>query len=100
MLCQLCESEDAYNFHHFIPRTLHSNKWFKKWYTREQMREDVYLCKSCHSAIHDLIPDEKELGRHYNTKERLLAHPQVANYVKWKRERAPVMTQAPLGRSS
>jgi hypothetical protein len=43
--------------------------------------------KSCHDAIHDLIPDEKELGRHYNTMEKLLAHPQVAAYVKWKRER-------------
>ena len=91
MLCELCESEDAHNFHnfhHFIPRTLHRNKWFKKRYTREQMREGIEVCKSCHHAIHDLIPDEKELGRHYNTKEKLLAHPQVAGYVKWKRERA------------
>ncbi len=24
-------------------------------------------CKSCHKAIHDLVPDEKKLGRHYNT---------------------------------
>jgi hypothetical protein len=94
MLCQLCESEDAHNFHHFIPRTLHSNKWFKKRYTREQMREGVYLCKSCHSAIHDLIPDEKELGRHYGTMEKLLAHPQVANYVKWKRERGRTVRTA------
>jgi hypothetical protein len=87
MLCELCQSEDAHNFHHFIPRTLHSNKWFKKRYTREQMREGLNLCKSCHQAIHDLIPDEKELGRHYNTMEKLLAHPQVAGYVKWKKER-------------
>ena len=28
-LCELCEAEEVYNFHHFIPRTLHSNKWFK-----------------------------------------------------------------------
>ena len=33
MLCELCGSEDVHNFHHFIPRTLHSNKWFKKRYT-------------------------------------------------------------------
>ena len=26
MLCRLCQCEAAYNFHHFIPRTLHSNK--------------------------------------------------------------------------
>ncbi len=35
----------------------------------------------------DLIPVEKELGRHYSTLERLLAHPQVAGYIQWKRER-------------
>jgi hypothetical protein len=31
MLCELCQSEDAHNFHHFIPRTLHTNKWFKPY---------------------------------------------------------------------
>jgi hypothetical protein len=87
MLCELCQSENVHSFHHFIPRALHRNKWFKKRYTREQMREGLNLCKPCHDAIHDLIPDEKELGRHYNTMEKLLAHPQVAAYVKWKKER-------------
>ena len=39
MLCQLCESEEAYNFHHFIPRTLHSNKWFKSRYSKQEMQK-------------------------------------------------------------
>jgi hypothetical protein len=88
MLCELCQSEDAHNFHHFIPRTLHTNKWFKKRYTRAEMREGMNLCKACHRAIHDLIPDEKELGRDYSTREKLLAHPEVGKFVKWKRGRA------------
>jgi hypothetical protein len=87
MLCQLCRSEDAHNFHHFIPRTLHTNKWFKKRYTRVQMQEGIDVCKSCHDAIHTLISDEKDLGRHYNTLDTLLAHPQVAVFVEWKRRR-------------
>ncbi len=87
MICELCGAEEAYNFHHLIPQTNHSNKWFKKRYTREQMREGLNLCKACHRAIHDLIPDEKQLGRHYNTRAKLMDHPQVAGYVKWKRER-------------
>lgn len=87
MLCQLCQSEESHNFHHFIPRTLHSNKWFKKRYTREQMHEGIEVCKACHRAIHDLVPDEKELGRHYNTLEKLLAHPEIGKYVQWKRKR-------------
>lgn len=75
MLCELRRCEAAHSVHHFIPRTLHSNKWFKRRLSREQMREGLNLCKSCHAAIHDLIPNEKELGRDYNTREKLLAHP-------------------------
>ena len=87
MLCQLCQCEESQNFHHFIPRTLHSNKWFKKRYTRERMRAGIEVCKSCHGAIHDLVPDEKELGRRYNTLEKLMEHPEIGKYVRWKRGR-------------
>lgn len=88
MLCELCLSEEAYNFHHFIPRTLHSNKWFKKRYRREEMRRGLHVCKSCHKAIHDLIPDEKQLGRSFNDREKLMAHPQLGTFVRWKRRRS------------
>lgn len=87
MLCQLCESDEAYNFHHLIPRTLHSNKWFKKRFTRQQMQQGLDVCKTCHNAIHDLIPDEKELGRSCNTREALLSHPEFSNYIRWKKSK-------------
>jgi len=87
MLCELCRSEEADNFHHLIPRTVHSNKWFKKRFPRERMRSGIRVCKQCQRAIHDLIPDEKELGRHYNTLEKLRAHPGIARYVEWKRRK-------------
>lgn len=87
MLCELCQCEESHNFHHFIPRTLHSNKWFKKRYTRQQMQEGINVCKSCHTAIHDLVPDEKELGRRCHSLEKLLAHPEIGKYVEWKRKR-------------
>jgi hypothetical protein len=67
---------------------LHSNKWFKKRYTRQQMREGIEVCKACHRAIHDLVPKEKDLGRHHNTLEKLLAHPEIGKSVQRKRERA------------
>jgi hypothetical protein len=87
MLCELCGTEQASGFHHLIPRTLHTNKWFKRRHTRREMQQGINLCKSCHAAVHDLIPDEKEMGRNYDTKENLLSHPKVANYVRWKTER-------------
>jgi hypothetical protein len=86
MLCELCGSAEAHNFHHFIPRTLHRNKWFKRRYTRQQLQQGLELCKACHSAIHTLIPDEKELGRNYETRAKLLAHPELG---KFAGDRAP-----------
>jgi len=87
MLCELCGCEEHYNFHHFIPVTNHSNKWFKKNFTREEMRQGLNLCKQCHKTIHKIIPKEKELGKKYNSLEKLLSHPKIAKYVGWKRQR-------------
>jgi hypothetical protein len=42
----------------------------------------------CHGTIHRLIPDEKELGKRYCTRELLLSHPTLAGYVQWKRKKA------------
>lgn len=47
------------------------------------MRGDVVLlCRDCHEAIHKFIT-EKELGKFYNTKEKLLSHERVASFVEW-----------------
>lgn len=86
--CELCGSSDDYlNFHHLIPRTLHSNKWFKKNFTKEQMNSGIWICKKfCHPEIHKYI-DEKEMGTTYNTLEKLLEHPSVQKYINWRSKR-------------
>ena len=87
MLCELCQSEPAHNFHHFIPRKVHGNKWFKKRFTRQQMARGIEVWRRCHRAIHRIVPDEKELGRHHHSVEALLEHEKLARYVTWKRSR-------------
>ena len=52
MLCELCQTDAATSLHHLIPRTLHSNKWFKRRYSRQQMQQGIDLCGDCHRAIH------------------------------------------------
>lgn len=47
------------------------------------MRVTVSLCRQCHGAIHDFVPDEKELGRHFNTIDKLLANDEIAKFVSW-----------------
>lgn len=81
--CELCKRENLLTFHHFIPVCLHKNKWFKKRFTREEMRKGIYICKEdCHRQIH-LFITEKEMGKNYNTKEKLLSHPEIKKYLKW-----------------
>lgn len=83
--CELCDRvpKRGTTEHHLIPRTCHSNKWFKKNFARTQMRETVSVCRDCHSAIHRLIPNEKELGRDFHSVERLKRHPAMAKFLGW-----------------
>jgi hypothetical protein len=86
--CELCGRvpKQGTTEHHLIPRTLHSNKWFKKRFDREQMRRKIDVCRDCHRAIHRFIPDGKDLGRHFNTLEKLRAHERLAKYLAWVRK--------------
>ena len=88
--CELCGClpKQGTTEHHLIPRTCHSNKWFKKNFSRELMRQTISVCKDCHSAIHKFVPREKDLGKHYHTIETLLAHEDIGRYVQWARKRA------------
>lgn len=85
--CEFCGCDQVHNFHHFIPKTVHRNKWFKKRYSKQELSQGMNVCKECHDTIHDLIPDEKEIGKKYNSRRKLLSHPQIAGYIKWKKKR-------------
>jgi len=83
MKCELCERDNILNYHHLIPVSQHTNKWFKSRYTRNELSEGINICTDdCHTEIHKLI-DEKQMGKFYNTKKLLLTHPKVKKYVKW-----------------
>ena len=85
--CQLCGriTRGGTTEHHLIPRTCHSNKWFKKQFTRNAMHKTINVCRDCHHAIHDMIPDEKQLGRDYSSLERLITHEKIGKYLAWVR---------------
>ncbi len=87
--CGLClRGSHDISKHHLIPRTVHSNKWFQKHYSREEMgKRAVFVCRECHHAIHDAVPSEKELGRYWNTRELLLSHPQIKIHVEWMKKK-------------
>lgn len=84
--CALCKTDQTLTFHHLIPRTCHSNKWFKKHFDKEDMRErGICVCRRCHSFIHKQFC-EKQLGRELNTLDKLLADEKVTAFIKWARK--------------
>jgi len=84
--CQLCGREKPLSFHHLISRTLHSNKWFRKQYTKKEMQtRGMDLCKDCHKYLHWNYT-EKELGREFNTKEALLENEDLQKFLRYIRK--------------
>ena len=85
--CELCGRSKRLTKHHLIPRGVHRKKRFVNRFGKKEMRErSLMLCKECHSGIHDLIPDEKELAEKYSTKEALLQHEATRKHIAWARK--------------
>lgn len=83
----MCGRERELTFHHLIPKTCHSTKWFKKNFTKEDMTtRGINVCHDCHRAVHKFIP-EKELGRNFNTLDKLMEHEHVKGFVEWVAKR-------------
>lgn len=81
--CALCGRVTRLTRHHLIPRMRHRNKRARRTFTRDDMASRILLlCRPCHNQVHDLL-SEKELERHYNTRERLLSHPEIARFTDW-----------------
>ena len=82
-ICEFCEREvEAITCHHLIPRALHSKKWYKKNYKKEDLNKTIELCQDCHLSVHQFIK-EKDLGKRYNTAELLKNHPKVSKFIFW-----------------
>jgi alkyl hydroperoxide reductase subunit AhpF len=85
--CELCNSEKTLTKHHLIPRAVRTKKRFINLFGKEEMRQrGIQVCKHCHSGIHDIIPDEKELAISFNTKELLLADHRIQKHIEWSRK--------------
>lgn len=80
--CAMCGRMQPLTFHHLVPRTTRTNKWFKKKFERAAFDEGVNLCRNCHSFIHKQY-SEKHLGRELNTLEKLLNDPVIHRFVQW-----------------
>lgn len=80
--CAMCEREKPLTFHHLIPKSTHTKKWCKKRYSRAQLHLGIYVCRACHSKIHQVF-DEKTLARYVNTLEKIMADEGIQTFVAW-----------------
>lgn len=85
--CELCELEmGSLQFHHLIPKQLHSKKKYLRLYTKHFMRNNgINICKYCHKQIHWLFP-HAYLGEYLNTVKALRTHPKFQKYLNWARK--------------
>jgi len=87
MVCPLCTrtipkaQRDA---HHLVPKSRGGE-------------ETVILHRLCHRQIHALLT-ETQLARHYSTVEALKAHPEIAKFIAWVRDK-PNHIRASIRRS-
>ena len=85
--CKLCNRVKGLTFHHLIPKTCHKNKWFKKNFTKIQLKESGFnVCKDCHVFIHKTWKP-KELGRYFNTFEKIKNDKRTKKFVGYIRKK-------------
>ena len=83
--CALCVRELPLTFHHLIPRSTHKRKRIQKKFTIEERNKGIWVCRSCHSALHKFCTN-MELAETYNSTESLLSNPAVEKYIKWAKK--------------
>ena len=88
--CELCGRAVAeLTRHHLIPQARHRKARNRRLFDREDVKTRIaLLCRPCHSNIHAHI-DTKSLEAAYNTVESLRAHPDVARFTAWIRDKDP-----------
>ena len=76
LICPLCQRKipaSQRDAHHLVPKS-------------KGGKHTEYLHRICHRQIHGLF-SENELARQFNSVEALLAHPDVAQFVAWVRNK-------------
>jgi hypothetical protein len=85
-VCFACGVESGLTWHHLVPKTTHQKEKRRRGLRKDELSEmKELMCRDCHSQLHSLV-SEKELASEYDTVDKILAHPEFAKYVKWKRK--------------
>ena len=78
--CELCARPMPLTFHHLVPKRVQPLLLKRSIITKSDCNRGGWLCRPCHSAVHRLISHE-ELGRNYDTIEKLEEHEAIRKWV-------------------
>lgn len=84
--CDLCGRVQPLTFHHLIPKRNHRKGAFQRRFSKAEMQgRGLMLCRLCHRQLHRTF-SEAELGWGLNTKEAILASPEMQRFLAWARK--------------
>lgn len=81
--CELCGRDwIPLTYHHLIPRFVHAKAVKRGWHREEDLQSVAWLCRACHSFVHQFASHE-DLARYYYTVDLLLEQDQIVQFAKW-----------------
>lgn len=81
--CATCGLEMELTLHHLVPRSKANSGKYKQ--IKDDPSNHLWICRSCHDQIHALY-ENNILRDVYNTFESLMAAPEFAKYISWKKK--------------
>ncbi|KAI0641586.1 hypothetical protein C8Q79DRAFT_988013 [Trametes meyenii] len=80
--CEICERAVPLTYHHLIPREVHDKALKKKWHPESMLNSVAWLCRPCHSVVHQVASNEV-LAKEFYTVELLLAREDIQKWRKY-----------------
>ncbi|KZT74221.1 hypothetical protein DAEQUDRAFT_683093 [Daedalea quercina L-15889] len=80
--CEICERSVPLTYHHLIPREVHAKALKKKWHPEVMLNSVAWLCRPCHSTVHQVASNE-QLATEYYTIDRLLGREDIQKWRKY-----------------
>ncbi|KAJ7894806.1 hypothetical protein B0H13DRAFT_2035701 [Mycena leptocephala] len=80
--CEICEREIPLTYHHLIPRSTHTKAVKKKWHPTSMLNSVAWLCRPCHTVVHQVATNE-ELAQNYYTVSLLLQRDDIQRWGKY-----------------
>ncbi|KAJ7193086.1 hypothetical protein GGX14DRAFT_577604 [Mycena pura] len=80
--CEICDRAVPLTYHHLIPRSTHAKALKKKWHLPSMLNSVAWLCRPCHTVVHQVASNEA-LAQHFYTVDLLLERDDIQRWGKY-----------------